>query len=122
MIGDLTKKREKENRFARMFPPRALKIKDQLRILGNCSNKHNYEWNKDKVKRVMLGLAQVLVAQAKKFELQLELTYNGSPVENLNIGDPDLFKLEEKTMERHIYSFNVKGKNVDFVRHNPNHF
>jgi hypothetical protein len=42
----------------------------------------------------MLGLAQVLVAQAKKFELQLELTYDGSPVENLNIGDPDLFKLE----------------------------
>ena len=42
----------------------------------------------------MLGLAQVLVAQAKKFELQLELTYDESPVENLNIGDPDLFKLE----------------------------
>ena len=94
MIGDLTKKREKENRFARMFHPRALKIKDQLRILGNCSNKHNYAWNKDKVKRVMLGLDQVLVAQAKKFELQLELTYDGSPVENLNIGDPDIFKLE----------------------------
>jgi len=95
MIGDLTKKREKENRFARMFPPRALKIKDQLRILGNCSNKQNYEWNREKVKRVMLGLAQVLVAQSKKFELNLELTYDDLPVEVLNIGDPDLFKLKE---------------------------
>ena len=94
MIGDITKRKERQNRFKRVFIPRMKSIGKTITLIGNCSNRNNYEWHEETTKRSFLLIAQILLAQAKKFELQLELTYDGSPVENLNIGDPDLFKLE----------------------------
>ena len=36
---------ENKDRFGRMFPARVETLVKTLKLIGNCSNKHNYEWD-----------------------------------------------------------------------------
>ena len=97
MIGDITKRKERQTRFKRVFIPRMKSIGKTITLIGNCSNRNNYEWHEETTKRSFLLIAQILLAQAEKFGLSMELTYDGQSVQSMNPTDPDLFKLEEQS-------------------------
>ena len=44
---------EKVDRFLKMFPPRMKQLDNQIRLIGNCSNKSYYEWDFTKTEHSM---------------------------------------------------------------------
>lgn len=44
--------KEKKERFVRIAEKRTNKILEQLRLLGNCSNKNNYEYTDEDIKKI----------------------------------------------------------------------
>lgn len=43
---------EKKERFIRIAERRTNNILEQLRLLGNCSNKNNYSYSEEEVKKI----------------------------------------------------------------------
>lgn len=43
---------EKQERFKRVAGKRTNKIIDQIRLLGNCSNRSNYDYSDEDVKKI----------------------------------------------------------------------
>ncbi len=69
---------EKMDRFKRVAEKRTNRIIDQIRLLGNCSNRSNYEYTEEDVKKIFSVIdAELKEAKAKyqtksqvrKFEL-----------------------------------------------------
>ena len=46
------------------------KILEQIRLLGNCSNKHNYEYDDEDVKKIFSVIEQELKQSKLKFSSQ----------------------------------------------------
>lgn len=46
----------KRNRFVRIVENRTNKILDMLRLLANCANKSNYEYNEDDIKQIFAAI------------------------------------------------------------------
>ena len=67
----------KQERFSRLFPTRVDKLRDQLRILGNCSNKDNYQWNEKQVTLAFALLLREYITIAKQFNITITCTVNG---------------------------------------------
>ncbi len=67
----------KKERFSRIFPSRVEKLRDQLRILGNCSNKTNYQWNEKQVTMAFALLMREYITIAKLFNITITCTVNG---------------------------------------------
>lgn len=61
---------EKRSRFIRIAENRTNKILEQVRLLGNCSNKHNYEYNDEDVKKIFYVIDQELKQAKLKFSVQ----------------------------------------------------
>ena len=74
---------EKKQRFARMFPSRIEKLVDQFRVIGNCSSKSNYEFNKETVAKVWVHVLDAMVGAADGYGLKLAFTINGKTLEDL---------------------------------------
>ena len=70
----------KRERFARIFPKRVGNIRDQLRILGNCSNKSSYEWDQDKVNLFFAYILQELILIGKSFGIDVNAEVGGKDV------------------------------------------
>lgn len=49
----MTTKRE---RFVKIAENRTNRILDQLRLLGNCSNRHNYEYSDEDVRKIFSAI------------------------------------------------------------------
>ena len=47
---------EKAERFKRVAENRTNKIIDQIRLLGNCSNRSNYEYTEEDVKKIFAAI------------------------------------------------------------------
>ncbi len=69
---------EKTERFKRVAENRTNKIIDQIRLLGNCANKSNYEYSEEDVRKIFSAIESELKitkakyqakTQSKKFEL-----------------------------------------------------
>ena len=69
---------EKKERFRRVAENRTNRIIDQIRLLGNCSNRSNYEYTEEEVKKIFTVIESELriakskyqvKSQSKKFEL-----------------------------------------------------
>lgn len=69
---------EKAERFKRVAENRTNKIIEQIRLLGNCSNRSNYEYKDEDVKKIFAAIEAELKetkqkyqtkANSKKFEL-----------------------------------------------------
>ena len=45
-------KETKRERFVRIAESRTNRIIDQLRLLGNCSNRNNYEYSDEDIKKI----------------------------------------------------------------------
>ena len=62
----------KREKFVRIAENRTNKIIDMLRLLGNCSNKQNYEYSEDDVKQIFSAIEKELKA-AKNSYLGLDI-------------------------------------------------
>jgi hypothetical protein len=54
------KMEERENRFKRVAERRTIEILDRLRVLGNCSNKVNYEYSEKEVEKIFSAIERQL--------------------------------------------------------------
>ncbi len=61
---------EKEQRFKRIAEKRTNKILEQLRLLGNCSNKNNYYYTQEEVKKIFNVIEYELKEIKFKFSSQ----------------------------------------------------
>lgn len=59
----------RRDRFVRIAEARTNKIIDMLQLLGNCSNKSNYEYSKEDVKLIFGAIEAELRATKAKFEV-----------------------------------------------------
>ena len=57
----------KHEKFQRIASNRTNRIIDQLRLLGNCSNRSNYEYTDEEVRRVFNAIEAELKAQKARF-------------------------------------------------------
>ena len=78
---------EKTDRFKRVAENRTNKIIDQIRLLGNCANRSNYEYSEEDVKKIFSAIESELKetkskyqmkSQNKKFELQKNSVEEGA--------------------------------------------
>lgn len=46
----------KRERFIRLAEARTNKILDMLKLLGNCSNKSNYDYSEDDIKKIFSAI------------------------------------------------------------------
>ena len=74
---------EKANRFNRMFPPRIKQMAKQIKLIENCSNKHNYEWAyTDTVTTFFIVIFKELTLVARKFDLVVDVSIEGKSIED----------------------------------------
>ena len=66
----VVKMNEKEERFKRIAEKRTNKILEQLRLLGNCSNKNNYYYRQEEVKKIFSVIEDELKQIKFKFSFQ----------------------------------------------------
>lgn len=59
---------EKKDRFKRVAEKRTNRIIDQIRLLGNCANKSNYEYTNEEVKRIFTAIESELKETKNKFQ------------------------------------------------------
>lgn len=59
---------EKAERFKRIAENRTNKIIDQIRLLGNCSNKSNYEYSEEDVKKIFGAIESELRLARQRFQ------------------------------------------------------
>ena len=60
-------KETKRERFVRIAEARTNKILDMIKLLGNCSNKTNYEYTEDDVKKIFGAIEHELKNSRAKF-------------------------------------------------------
>lgn len=65
-MGSYTKS-IKEERFKKIAEQRTNKILKTLKLLGNCSNKSNYEYTEEDVKKIFIALEKELKNTKNKF-------------------------------------------------------
>lgn len=61
---------EKAERFKRVAENRTNKIIDQIRLLGNCSNRSNYEYTEDDVKKIFSAIEAELKETKQKYQMK----------------------------------------------------
>ena len=72
---------EKADRFLKMFPPRMKQLDNQIRLIGNCSNKSYYEWDFTKtVSTFFIVVFHKLTLTAQKFGLEVDVSINGKNI------------------------------------------
>lgn len=57
----------KRSRFVRIAENRTNKILDMLRLLANCANKSNYEYDEDDVKQIFAAIEKEVKATKNAF-------------------------------------------------------
>ena len=78
------REQKKRSNFARLFTSRIDKLRDGLRVLGNCSNKSNYDWDQRQVQLAFGLLMREYITTAKLFEVEIEAKVNGIDVKTLD--------------------------------------
>lgn len=63
---------EKTERFKKVAEARTNRIIDQLRLLGNCSNKSNYQYSDEDVKKIFQAIEAELKNTKTKFLTKTE--------------------------------------------------
>ncbi len=59
----------KRDRFQRIAEARTNKIIDMIRLLGNCSNRANYDYDADDVKQVFDAIESELAEAKARYEM-----------------------------------------------------
>ncbi len=61
---------EKTDRFKRVAENRTNKIIDQIRLLGNCANRSNYEYSEEDVKKIFSAIESELKETKSKYQMK----------------------------------------------------
>lgn len=61
---------EKRERFVRIAEKRTNKILEQIRLLGNCSNKHNYSYSEEDIRKIFSVIENELKEIKMKYASQ----------------------------------------------------
>ncbi len=64
----MTNTNERKERFKRVAENRTNRIIDQIRLLGNCSNRVNYEYDEDDVRKIFTAIESELKNTKRKFQ------------------------------------------------------
>lgn len=59
---------EKTERFKRVAENRTNKIIEQIRLLGNCANRSNYEYSEEEVKKIFNAIEIELKETKRKYQ------------------------------------------------------
>jgi hypothetical protein len=59
---------EKSERFKRVAENRTNKIIDQIRLLGNCANRSNYEYTDEDVRKIFSAIENELKNTKTKYQ------------------------------------------------------
>jgi hypothetical protein len=59
---------EKREAFLRLATKRTNALIDRIRVLGHCANRHQYEYDRDDVKRIFRAIDAELRAVKAKFQ------------------------------------------------------
>lgn len=57
----------KDSRFVRIAEARTNKIINMIRLLGNCSNKRNYDYTEEEVRKIFAAIENELKITKNKF-------------------------------------------------------
>lgn len=57
----------RHERFQRIAEKRTNRIIDQIRLLGNCSNRSNYEYDEEEVRKIFSAIESELKTQRARF-------------------------------------------------------
>jgi hypothetical protein len=79
---------EKRDRFARLYPDRVKKLIKALDVLTNCSNKSNYEFDEDLVRRTWIEIGKQFQLSAAEFDTDLTILLNGANVADIDTTEP----------------------------------
>ena len=60
-------KETKKEKFVRLAEARTNKILEMMRLLGNCSNKANYDYNDNDIKKIFSALEKELKNTKNRF-------------------------------------------------------
>lgn len=72
--------KEKKERFGRMFPNRVATLVKTLQLLENCTNKSNYEWNKDLVQRAWIEIGLQMQDTCEAYDMKLNIELDGKAI------------------------------------------
>ena len=73
----------KADRFLRVFPPRMKQLDKQIRLIGNCSRRDDYEWEFTKtVPTFFIVIFYKLTQTAQKFGLEVDVSIGGKSIED----------------------------------------
>ena len=61
---------EKTDSFKRVAENRTNKIIDQIRLLGNCANRSNYEYSEEDVKKIFSAIESELKETKSKYQMK----------------------------------------------------
>lgn len=64
----MSTEQEKSERFKRVAENRTNKIIDQIRLLGNCANRSNYEYTEEEVKKIFSAIEAELKETKQKYQ------------------------------------------------------
>lgn len=67
-VCEVAGEREKEERFKRVAEGRTNKIIDQIRLLGNCANRSNYEYSEEEVRKIFHAIESELRETKAKYQ------------------------------------------------------
>lgn len=60
--------KEKMERFKRVAEGRTNRIIDQIRLLGNCANRSNYEYSDEDIKKIFGAIESELKETKQKYQ------------------------------------------------------
>ena len=66
----------KEGRFVRVAERRVKTILKELELLGNCANKHNYNYSEEQVMHMKKALEATMQETMSQFSLERSKTFN----------------------------------------------
>ena len=66
-VADEEKLASKQERFKKIAESRTVKILKTLKLLGNCSNKGNYEYSEEDITKIFTAIEMELENTKKKF-------------------------------------------------------
>lgn len=79
---------EKRDRFARLYPDRVQRLMKSLEVLTNCSNKSNYEFDDDLVRRTWIEIGKQFHHAAAEFDTDFVVLLNGQNVSDIDTSEP----------------------------------
>lgn len=65
----MASEQEKTSRFKRVAENRTNKIIEQIRLLGNCANRSNYQYSEDEVERIFVAIEKELNETKAKYRI-----------------------------------------------------